>query len=86
MLTAIIVAAGSSRRMGFDKLFADLNGKPVLWHSVKAFSEVKEVHEILIVTKEDGMDEVEKLVSDEKLQKVTKVISGGEEQPTNARS
>ena len=79
MVSAIIVAAGSSRRMGFDKLFAPLDGKPVLWHSVKAFSEVKEVHEILIVTKEDGMDEGEKRVSDEKLQKVTKVISGGEE-------
>ena len=29
MISAIIVAAGSSRRMGFDKLFAPLAGKPV---------------------------------------------------------
>ena len=78
MVSAIIVAAGSSRRMGFDKLFAKLAGKPVLWHSLKAFSDCKEVDEILIVTKEDGMDEVEALVAAEKLKKVTKVISGGE--------
>ena len=79
MVSAIIVAAGSSRRMGFDKLFAPLAGQPVLWHSIKAFSACKEVDEILIVTKEDGMDEVEALVAAEKLHKVTKVISGGAE-------
>ena len=78
MVSAIIVAAGSSRRMGFDKLFAKLAGKPVLWHSLKAFSDCKEVDEILIVTKEDGMDEVAALVAAEKLKKVSKVISGGE--------
>ncbi len=78
MVSAIIVAAGSSRRMGFDKLFAKLAGKPVLWHSLKAFSDCEEVDEILIVTKEDGMDEVEALVAAEKLKKVSKVIGGGE--------
>ena len=64
--------------MGFDKLFAKLAGKPVLWHSLRAFSDCAEVDEILIVTKEDGMDEVEALVAAEKMKKVTKVISGGE--------
>lgn len=79
MVTAIIVAAGSSRRMGFDKLFAPLGGKPVLWHSLKAFSDCKDVDEIVIVTRDEKMDEVEKLVSSEKFKKVRKVISGGEE-------
>lgn len=79
MVSAIIVAAGSSRRMGFDKLFAPLAGKPVLWHSIKAFNETKEVDEILVVTREDRMDEVEELVSKGGLKKVTKVISGGAE-------
>ncbi len=79
MVSAIIVAAGSSRRMGFDKLFTPLAGKPVLWHSLKAFSECKEVDEILIVAKEEQMDDVEKLVGAEKLTKVKKVIGGGTE-------
>ena len=79
MVSAIIVAAGSSRRMGFDKLFAPLAGKPVLWHSIKAFNETKEVDEILVVTRDDRMDEVEELVSKGGLKKVTKVISGGAE-------
>jgi 2-C-methyl-D-erythritol 4-phosphate cytidylyltransferase len=79
MVSAIIVAAGSSRRMGFDKLFAPLAGKPVLWHSIKAFNDTKDVDEILVVTREDQMDQVEELVSGGGLKKVTKVISGGQE-------
>ncbi len=79
MVSAIIVAAGSSRRMGFDKLFAPLAGKPVLWHSLKAFSDCRDVDEILIVTKDDCMDQVEGLVAAQKMKKVTKVISGGAE-------
>jgi 2-C-methyl-D-erythritol 4-phosphate cytidylyltransferase len=79
MVSAIIVAAGSSRRMGFDKLFTPLAGKPVLCYSLQAFSNCKEVDEILIVTREERMDEVEELVSCEKLSKVKKVITGGAE-------
>jgi 2-C-methyl-D-erythritol 4-phosphate cytidylyltransferase len=79
MVSAIIVAAGSSRRMGFDKLFAPLAGHPVLWHSLKAFSDCREIDEILVVTREDQMDAIEKLVRDGKLVKVKKVIGGGSE-------
>lgn len=79
MVSAIIVAAGSSRRMGFDKLFTPLAGKPVLWHSLKAFSDTKEVDEILVVTREERMDEVEHLVGSHRFKKVSKVISGGTE-------
>ncbi len=39
MFAAIIVAAGSSRRAGFDKLAAPLGGKAVLRHSIDAFVE-----------------------------------------------
>lgn len=39
MFCAVIVAAGSSRRAGFDKLAAPLAGVPVLRHSVGAFVE-----------------------------------------------
>jgi 2-C-methyl-D-erythritol 4-phosphate cytidylyltransferase len=79
MVSAIIVAAGSSRRMGFDKLFAPLAGKPVLWHSLKAFNDCRQVSEILIVTKDEHMDDVEGLVAHAPFKKVTKVISGGDE-------
>ena len=79
MTSAIIVAAGSSRRMGFDKLVADLEGKPVVAHAIAAFEKSREIDEILIVTREDRIGEMRALVLSEKLKKVVQIIAGGEE-------
>ena len=35
-LAAIVLAAGSARRFGGDKLSADFLGKPMLWHAIRA--------------------------------------------------
>ena len=37
-MAAIVVAAGASRRMGFDKLMAPLLGRPLIAHSLAAFA------------------------------------------------
>jgi 2-C-methyl-D-erythritol 4-phosphate cytidylyltransferase len=79
MVSAIIVAAGSSRRMGFDKLFAPLGGKPVVWHSLHAFSESREVDEIIVVVREDRFRDFEVLLESGELPKVKKLIVGGAE-------
>lgn len=50
---AVLVAAGSSRRMGFDKLSALLKGKPVLQYSLEAFDAHPLIGEIVLVTGED---------------------------------
>ena len=76
MLTAIIVAAGSSRRMGFDKLLAPLAGKSVLEHSVDAFQNTKSVAEILVISREDRIEEFRKLLQGRS--KVRAIIPGGE--------
>ena len=47
-VTAVLVAAGSSTRMGFDKLSFDLGGETVLERSVRAFDECPEVDLSLI--------------------------------------
>lgn len=47
---AIIVASGSSRRMGFDKLAADLSGRPVLRRAVEAFLALPELRQIVVVS------------------------------------
>jgi 2-C-methyl-D-erythritol 4-phosphate cytidylyltransferase len=49
MTTAIIVAAGSSRRMGFNKLLAELGGQPVLRRTLAAFERCAAVDEVLVV-------------------------------------
>ncbi len=53
--TAILVAAGTSRRMGFDKLAAPLGGIPVLARTLAAFMECGEISEIILVTPVERM-------------------------------
>lgn len=72
---AIIVASGSSRRMGFDKLAAEWEGKPILWHSVKAFADLDEVAQVVVVTPEERFDWLADLG-----EKLTRV-DGGAERP-----
>ena len=79
MNSAIIVAAGASRRMGFDKIFAMLHGKPVLYWSLAAFQQCADIDEIVVVTRPEKVLEVQKLVAVEKLTKVTSVVEGGAE-------
>src|SRR6266853_5980227 len=79
MNSAIIVAAGSSRRMGFDKIFASLLGRPVLYWSIAAFQECPDIDEIIVVTRADKVDDVQKLVAAETLSKVRAVVEGGPE-------
>ena len=50
---AIIVASGSSQRMGFDKLAEQWRGKTILWHSVHAFSSLEEISQVIVVTPPD---------------------------------
>ena len=72
---AIIVASGSSRRMGFDKLAAEWNGKPILWHSVRAFSSLEEISQVIVVTPPERFEWLADLGS-----KVSR-IDGGVERP-----
>lgn len=72
-LAAIIVAAGSSRRMGFDKLLAPISGKPVLQHTVEAFVNCQHVTEIILVCPEDRFSALDLEFSS----KVIKRANGG---------
>ena len=58
MTAAIIVAAGSSRRMGFDKLAAELRGRSVLAHSVAAFCATPSIDTIIVVCSQQRFAEL----------------------------
>src|SRR5204863_10038305 len=75
-LTAIIVAAGSSRRLGFDKLTALLAGKPLILHTVTAFEQTRAVDEIIVVTREDRLPELERIFKG--LPKIRAIVIGVE--------
>ena len=78
MLSVIIVAAGSSQRMGFDKLLALLGDKPVLAHTIDAFERTPSVDEIILVARAERVEEFEELVRQNDFKKVRSVIAGGE--------
>lgn len=79
MTSAIIVAAGSGTRMGFDKLLASLGGRPVILHTLLAFQACPDIDEIVVVASEDRVDVIRRLAGDEVLTKLRAFVPGGEE-------
>ena len=77
MLTAIIVAGGSSRRMGFDKTFALLCGKPIIAHSVATFESAACVTSIIVVGREDRLQEIRDALDAVASGKLRAIIPGG---------
>lgn len=75
---AVIVAAGSSTRMGLDKIMVELQGQPVLAHTIRAFEETDSIGQIVVVCRKDRKEDVEALVRQYGFGKVTAVVSGGD--------
>lgn len=82
-VTAVLVAAGSSTRMGFDKLSFDLGGETVLERSVRAFDECPEVDELVIVTGASG-ENAQRAAA--RCKKPVRLVRGGSTRAESARS
>ena len=82
-VTAVLVAAGSSTRMGFDKLSFDLGGETVLERSVRAFDECPEVDELVIVTGASGENARR---ASARCKKPVRLVRGGSTRAESARS
>ena len=86
MLSAIIVAGGSSQRMGFDKLFAIIAGEPVIAHTIRAFEHATSISEIVVVAREERHDEIRKISRDTGFQKIRSIVPGGERRQDSVRA
>ncbi len=76
MASAIIVAAGSSRRMdGQDKLLAPVAGKPVLAHTLAAFERCAAISEVIVVLSAHNADGLLPVLRP--FRKVTRTAKGG---------
>lgn len=75
--SAIVVAAGSSTRMGEDKLQMKLGRMPVLARTLRAIDACECVTEIVVVTRFDRLEEVAKLCRDHGILKCKCVVKGG---------
>lgn len=81
-ISAIIAAAGMSNRMKskINKQFININGKPILAHTLEKFQRCKYIDEIIVVAREDEINYCKKeVVKRYGFNKVTKIIRGGKE-------
>jgi 2-C-methyl-D-erythritol 4-phosphate cytidylyltransferase len=75
-LSAVIVAAGSSRRMGFDKILTPLAGEALIRHTVRAFEQCLAVREIVVVCARERETDMRDALSG--VAKLAKIVPGGE--------
>ncbi len=76
-ITAVIVAAGSGRRMGAkgNKVFLKLANTAVLEYTLSAFATHPKIEDIVLVVRECDMDRCQKLVK--YINKPVKIVTGG---------
>ena len=81
MVTAIVLAAGRSTRMGggLNKQFIELLGKPIIWYSLTAFELCGAVDAVILVRRPDYASEADLIIRQFGFQKVTGVTDGGAE-------
>jgi 2-C-methyl-D-erythritol 4-phosphate cytidylyltransferase len=77
--TAIIAAGGSSKRMGEDKLFIELDGIPVIARTLLVFQSCDVIDEIVIVTREESIVKIADICAEYNISKATKIVKGGAE-------
>ncbi len=83
----VILAAGSSTRMGGDvpKQFLSVCGVPILIRSVRAFDDCPSIDEIVIVTRECDIQAVKDLCAEYRISpKLKTVIAGGDTRQKSA--
>jgi 2-C-methyl-D-erythritol 4-phosphate cytidylyltransferase len=79
MNVAIVVAAGKGTRLGGNrpKQFLELDGVPVIVHTLRQFERCKEIDEVIVVLPADDVAGFQSLAREFKLQKLSRVIAGG---------
>lgn len=76
---AIIFAGGSGARMGsgLPKQFIEVNGKPIIIHTLEIFEDHPLIDAIYVACKEDYIGKLEKMLKRHMITKVKGVVPGG---------
>jgi 2-C-methyl-D-erythritol 4-phosphate cytidylyltransferase len=62
-LSAVVVAAGRSQRMGFDKLLTPLGGRPLLLHTLESLLQTNIPSEVILVIRPGSQVEMEAVIA-----------------------
>jgi 2-C-methyl-D-erythritol 4-phosphate cytidylyltransferase len=76
-LSAVVVAAGRSQRMGFDKLLTPLAGRPLLLHTLDRLFRTEAPSEIVLVVRPDSESEMQTLVAPLGRNDSIRIVPGG---------
>jgi len=78
-IAAILAAAGMGTRMGGDtpKQFLELDGAPILVHSLRRLASCDLITDIILATRSDEIERLEKRVHSEKFRQPVRVVKGG---------
>ena len=77
-ISVILVAAGESTRMGgIDKLTLEIDGRPVIRHSLETFESCELVDRIVVVSHESKLGWIKQCIAEARLATQCKVVSGG---------
>lgn len=82
---AVIVAAGSSRRMGRDKLWLPLSGRITLAHTLDVFQASPVIDTIILVTSAERHEEASLLCKEMRWHKVVAIVPGGARRQDSVR-
>ena len=82
-ISAVILAAGGSSRMGTDKITAELCGVPVIAYSIKAMAE-SNANEIIVVASVSNVDRIKEIAKSVNSAKPVKIILGGKTRAESA--
>jgi 2-C-methyl-D-erythritol 4-phosphate cytidylyltransferase len=83
---AIIVAAGKSQRMGKDKIFLPLAGKPLIAWPLDICHHFNAVKQIVLVLSEHNIVPGKKLVAENKWTRITDVCTGGQRRQDSVKA
>lgn len=80
MNIAVIFAGGTGQRMGagIPKQFLEINGKPIIIHTLELFEAHAEIDKIYIAMLEDYIPHMKKLIEKFAIKKVANIVPGGD--------
>ena len=78
---AIILAGGRGKRMdsNISKQFIKINDEPIIYYTLKAFKEFKEIDEITVVLPKDEIEYFKNNILNKYNLKIDNIVEGGEE-------
>lgn len=81
MISAIILAGGKGKRMrsAISKQFIDIKGKPIIYYTLKKFSENKKIDNIIVVLLEDEVKYFKENILKKYELRINKIVIGGKE-------